>query len=391
MFRGGPTTHGDGDPAFGRMTGEGCRLSGYAHRGSTTRKPGDVMATKRLTRLFGCVLVLGVGLTMASCTTTPEENPSGTPVIQNESSSSPSGDASDLPIAPTPSISQPTPSTNLDGIEATGGFGEAPEVTIPSPWAIDSTKTKILVQGTGATVDTTGYVDVNYYGVNARTGEYFDDSYSRGTSVSFPLNGVVPGFAKGLTGQKVGTRLIIAMPGADGYDSQGGNSNAGIEIGDTLVFVVDILKTQFAQPTGTTVTVNDASLPTVSGDLESPTVTIPSGNPPTSLVVQPLITGPDADVVVEATDGIVVDYAEYIWDSGKMVRQTYGFSPLTGKLSDTIPGWQQALAGQPLGSRVLLVVPPAQAYPQGAPKIGIPQGSTMVYVIDILFSSATVG
>ena len=333
--------------------------------------------------------MVGVGLTMASCTSTPDDNPSGTPVI-NDASPSSSGDATDLPIAPTPSITQPAASTNLDGIDATGGFGEAPEVTIPAPWAIDSTRTKVLVQGTGATVDTVGYVDVNYYGVDARTGDMFDSSYSRDASVSFPLNGVVPGFAKGLTGQKVGTRLIIAMPGADGYDSSNGKPDIGIEIGDTLVFVVDILKTQFSQPTGTTVTVTDSSLPTVSGDLESPTVTIPQSAAPASLVVQPLITGPDPDVVVSSGDGVVVDYAEYIWSSGKMVRQTYGFSPLTGNLADTIPGWQQALVGQPLGSRLLLVVPPDQAYPQGAPKIGIPQGSTMVYVIDILFSSPTV-
>ena len=347
------------------------------------------MAAKRVTQLLGCVLALGVSLTMASCTSTPDDNPSGTPVI-NDNTPAPSGDATDLPIAPTPSISQPTASTNLDGIEATGGFGEAPEVTVPAPWAIDSTRTKILVQGTGATVDTTGYVDVNYYGVNARTGELFDDSYSKGTSVSFPLNQVVPGFAKGLTGQKVGTRLIIAMPGADGYDGNGGNANAGIELGDTLVFVVDILKTQFSGPTGTTMTLNDPSLPDISGDLEAPVVDIPQGAAPTTLVVKPLIVGPDADVVVQSGDSIVVDYAEYIWSSGAMVRQTYGFSPLTGKLSDTIPGWQQALVGQPLGSRLLLVVPPDQAYPQGAPKVGIPQGSTMVYVIDILFSSATI-
>ena len=362
---------------------------GMPEVGHNEKEFGDVMAPKRLPQLLGCILVLGVSLTMASCTSTPDNNPSGTPVINNESPS-PSGDATDLPIAPTPSISQPTPSTSLDGIDATGAFGESPEVTVPSPWAIDSTKTKILVQGTGAAVGNAGYVDVNYYGVNARTGESFDDSYSRGTSVSFQLGQVVPGFAKGLTGQKVGTRLIIAMPGADGYDSQGGNSNAGIEIGDTLIFVVDILKAQFSEPTGTTVTVTNSALPTVSGDLESPTVTIPSGTPPTSLVIQPLITGPDSDVVVEQGDGLVVDYAEYIWDSGSMVRQTYGFSPLRGNLSDTIPGWQQALVGQPLGSRLLLVVPPELAYPQGAPRVGVPQGSTMVYVIDILFSSPTV-
>jgi peptidylprolyl isomerase len=39
-----------------------------------------------------------------------------------------------------------------------------------------------------------------------------------------------------------------------------------------------------------------------------------------------------------------------------------------------------------VGSRVLLVVPPAQAYPSGNPRSDIKVGETMVYVVDILFS-----
>ena len=42
--------------------------------------------------------------------------------------------------------------------------------------------------------------------------------------------------------------------------------------------------------------------------------------------------------------------------------------------------------GQTVGSRVLLIVPPAQAYPSGNPRIDVKSGETMVYVIDILFS-----
>jgi len=275
----------------------------------------------------------------------------------------------------------------MDGIDATGGFGDSPDVTVPAPWAIDSTQTKILVQGDGMTVSQLGWVQVNYYGVNARTGDMFQESYSSGSPVSFALNGVVPGFQKGLAGQKVGTRLIVAMPGADGYDAAGGNSDAGIQVGDTLVFVIDILRTQYTQPTGTPVTPTDTSLPTVSGDVTAPTISIPqNATPPTSLVVQPLITGPDPTLTVQSSDSIVVDYAEYVWSTGTMIRQTYGFSPLNGALSDTLPGWQQALVGQPMGSRLLLVLPPNLAYPQGYSKFGIPSGATMVYVIDILYT-----
>ena len=37
---------------------------------------------------------------------------------------------------------------------------------------------------------------------------------------------VVPGFSKGLTGQRQGSRVLIAMPGKDGYDASGGSPQA---------------------------------------------------------------------------------------------------------------------------------------------------------------------
>ena len=43
------------------------------------------------------------------------------------------------------------------------------------------------------------------------------------------------------------------MPGKDGYDPMGGNPQAGIEVGDTLIFVVDLVGVQLPGPEGTTV------------------------------------------------------------------------------------------------------------------------------------------
>ena len=93
-------------------------------------------------------------------------------------------------------------------------------------------------------------MSVNYYGVNGRTGKKFDESFSRGQAVTFSLAQVVPGFSKGLTGQKQGSRVLIAMPGSDGYDASGGSPQAGIEVGDTLIFVVDIEATTLSGPEG---------------------------------------------------------------------------------------------------------------------------------------------
>jgi len=335
-----------------------------------------------LGRLVAVTAGLGLTLAMAACS-----SPGGTDTSSPTDTAAPTEIApTDLPSAP-PTTAEPIPvSTTMDGIDATGGFGDSPDVTVPFPWAIDSTQVKILVQGTGLTCSGTGLTQVNYYGVNARSGDTFDESYSNGSPVTFDLSaGMIAGFIKAIEGQQEGTRLITAIPGADGYDSSGGNSNADIQMGDTLVFVIDIVRCEISEPTGEAVTVTDTSLPTVGGTLDAPTVTIPAGDPPTSLVIQPLIKGPGA--AVEAADFVKVNYAEYTWSNGQMVRQTFGFTPLTGSLSATIQGWQTGLLGQTVGSRLLLVVPPDQAYPQGNPSLNIPSGSTMVYVIDIMFAA----
>ena len=46
--------------------------------------------------------------------------------------------------------------------------------------------------------------------------------------------------ASALQGQKVGSRVLLVIPPADGYGEQG-NEQAGIKGTDTLFFVVDIL------------------------------------------------------------------------------------------------------------------------------------------------------
>ena len=69
----------------------------------------------------------------------------------------------------------------------------------------------------------------------------FDESYSK-SPASFGIgNGqVIPGWDKTLVGQKVGSRVILAIPPKEGYGKKG-QPDAGIKGTDTLYFVVDIL------------------------------------------------------------------------------------------------------------------------------------------------------
>lgn len=338
-----------------------------------------MFSRRRVSGLVVALLTLFLAACHASSSATSSASPTSTQFIPTASASaSVSASAS---ASAHPSI---TPSTTLDGITVTGDLGKLPTVKIPAPWGIDKTQAKTLIQGTGPEVTAGSMIEVNYWGANGYTGSVFDESFTAGKPISYAVSGFIAGFQTGVIGQKVGSRVLIGITGPDGYDSSGGNANIGIEVGDCLVFLVDIISVSATGPSGSTVT-PPAGLPTVSADLKAPTVTIDTkATPPSALVVQPLIKGTGKAVTAAST--VRVDFTEYAWSTGKVVKQTYGYSPLDGALSSTIPGWQAGLVGQTVGSRVLLVVPPAQAYPSGNPRIDVKPGETMVYVIDILFS-----
>jgi peptidylprolyl isomerase len=98
-----------------------------------------------------------------------------------------------------------------------------------------------LIQGTGATVKKGQTITVNYLGQVYAAAKPFDESYSREpASFAIGVGQVVSGWDKTLVGQKVGSRVMLKIPPAEGYGSQG-NSQAGIKGTDTLYFVVDIL------------------------------------------------------------------------------------------------------------------------------------------------------
>lgn len=123
-------------------------------------------------------------------------------------------------------------------VTAAATAAEAPKIEVTTPFAVAQTEVHVLTEGSGATVQEGGNVLVNYVGVNGRTGQQFDSSYTRGAPASFSLSEVIPGFAKALAGQRVGSTVAVAVAPADGYTQ--GAPAVGIEAGDTLVFALTI-------------------------------------------------------------------------------------------------------------------------------------------------------
>ncbi|UDY25200.1 FKBP-type peptidyl-prolyl cis-trans isomerase [Nocardioides sp. Kera G14] len=95
-----------------------------------------------------------------------------------------------------------------------------------------------IKQGSGATVTADDTVKVNYLGMVYGAKKPFDESYTK-TPAEFALSSVVKGWTYGLTGVKVGSRIVLQIPPVLGYG--GDTSNAAIPANSTLYFVIDVL------------------------------------------------------------------------------------------------------------------------------------------------------
>ena len=108
---------------------------------------------------------------------------------------------------------------------------------------------------------------------------------------------------------------------------------------------------------------------------------IPSGPAPTELVAQDVIVGTGATVA--ATSILTVNYMLLQWSDGALIESSWSSgNPATFPLMDVIPGWQQGLVGAKVGSRRLLVIPPALGY---GPMAGHPlETQTLIFAVDII-------
>jgi FKBP-type peptidyl-prolyl cis-trans isomerase len=98
-----------------------------------------------------------------------------------------------------------------------------------------------IIKGHGPVVKSGQTLTVQYVGQIYPDGTVFDSSWSRSQPITFPVGTgqVIPGWDKGLVGQRVGSRVILVIPSALGYGSSG---SGNIPPNADLIFAVDILQ-----------------------------------------------------------------------------------------------------------------------------------------------------
>jgi FKBP-type peptidyl-prolyl cis-trans isomerase FklB len=97
---------------------------------------------------------------------------------------------------------------------------------------------KVITDGTGKKAKPTDTVTVHYRGTML-DGTEFDSSYKRNEPATLPVEGIVPGWAEGLSLMKVGSKWQLFIPSKLAY----GENGAGDAIGPnaTLIFEVELL------------------------------------------------------------------------------------------------------------------------------------------------------
>jgi peptidylprolyl isomerase len=226
-----------------------------------------------------------------------------------------------------------------------------------------------------------------------KTSKLLGSTFTQGSPSLFVGGQMITGVQKALVGQKIGSRVLAVVPPADGLGAQA--TSAGIGTSDTLVFVIDLNSEFSLVSVPGKQTASGGGLPAVVAPASStagPTVNINTkATPPKDLQVKTVIKG--AGPVVKKGDNIVVNYNGYIWRTGKSFQSSWSHpnQPYQTPIGEgaVIKGWDTGLVGQTMGSRVLLVIPPAQGYGSaGSSQAGIKGTDTLVFVVDILAASS---
>ncbi|WP_067683037.1 FKBP-type peptidyl-prolyl cis-trans isomerase [Nocardia miyunensis] len=185
-----------------------------------------------LARILGATAVTAAAVALTAC---------GSSSTSSSSSTSAGAAASASAQADAAAPSGHGRECTADDVKTTGGFGDAPTITIPGDCDPPThLVTKDLITGTGPAAKTGDQVSMNYTLVTWSDKKKLDSSFDRHEPFPLQLGAgqVIPGWDQGLVGIKQGGRRLLIIPPDLGY-GEGGN---GIKPNETLVFVTDAVK-----------------------------------------------------------------------------------------------------------------------------------------------------
>lgn len=283
---------------------------------------------------------------------------------------------------PTPSASPPCagPGAASDAISVRGELGEEPIILADGPFQVDTVQRTVLVEGEGEPVAEGDLVTVTFTMLNATSGE--ESPGTAAVRVLLDDSATLPGLVDTIRCSTAGSRVVGVVPAAAAFGSVG-QPELGIGPDDDVIFVVDVLEVIALQAAGEAVAL-PADFPRLDVEVDPdgrPTIVLPDVDPPVETMAATLIEGPGA--VVGVDDEFLIQFQAVNWSTGEIFDETWGDAPRS--LLHVLPGVDDAIVGATVGSRVVVIVAPADGFgAAGSPSSGVAATDTVVYVVDIL-------
>ncbi|MEE4273315.1 MAG: FKBP-type peptidyl-prolyl cis-trans isomerase [Thermoanaerobaculales bacterium] len=208
---------------------------------------------------------------------------------------------------------------------------------------------KVLAEGSGtAHPDTWDKVTVHYTGWTT-DGTMFDSSVTRGKPVSFPLNGVIPGWTEGVQLMVVGEKRRLWIPEELAYKGMQGRPQG------MLVFDVELIEIM-----------DQVEPPKAPADVAAPPADAQVTD--SGLASKVLAPGTGADHP-SATSRVTVHYTGWTTDGKMFDSSVTRGQPATFALNQVISGWTEGVQLMVVGEKRRFWIPEELAYQgqQGAP------------------------
>jgi peptidylprolyl isomerase len=281
----------------------------------------------------------------------------------------------------------------IAGLEVSGEYGEAPEVSVEEPLDLEKTRSEVLIEGEGDSRVIEGeQALLHLYVASGTNGEKALTTYDEGVPASFQMTDaqLFKSVVDATVGQPVGSRIVVAAVPQDAFGPQGAEQ-FDLTGEDDVVFVVDVMSVQPTEvldgPQGEKVDDVPEGLPTVEekdGEVTGLSFADAAKKAPDELQVVTLIEGDGPKVRDESL--VTFDYLGQVWGSKEVFDESYSSAPRTFPVGvgGLIEAWDEAIVGANRGSRLLIIAPPDVAYgEQGSPP-SIPADATLAFVVDVL-------
>lgn len=281
---------------------------------------------------------------------------------------------------PSGAVSAPLAEVNV----VTGGDGAA-TLRFTPPLSTRMTATRVINPGLGRKPSRGQRVSYDFTLVDARDGRVLQTTSGKHPTSTIAARNLTDPIGRTVARSRAGSTTVLAIAPLEGVAKR--MAPLGAAPDDTLLALVQVrtLHPKLTRATGTEVA-PVAGLPAVRTDAKlRPLLGASPDAPPSGPVVEPLIAG--TGPTVAPGQNVELQYTGFRWTNGQIVETTWvRGAPVDVTLgsSQTLPAFD-GLVGQPVGSRVLLVVPPAEGYgSDGDARLGVSGTETLVYVVDVL-------